>query len=193
MGGAFGNIIQIGDVLISEDVVTEWFCCDYQACKGQCCISGDCGAPMLDWEADSLREQYPDYQHLMLTDGRAVVSDHGYVVIGPHGKLGTPLIPCSEICAYSHFREDGSLLCAIEMAGGIKPQSCSLYPIRVTRFAGGGQAMNVHNWSICQCARDKGLREGIRVYQFLKGPLTRIYGEAFYKELCAAAESILKI
>lgn len=184
----FGNIIQIGDVLISEDVVTEWFCCDYEACKGQCCISGDSGAPMHDWEEKSLCEQYPAYQNLMLAEGRQAVAEQGFAVIGASGRLSTPLVPCSEICAYSHFTQDGSLLCAIEMAGGVKPQSCSLYPIRVTKLTGGGQALNVHSWSICQCAREKGRREGVRVYQFLKGPLTKIYGGAFYKELCAAAE-----
>ncbi len=40
----FGTIIQIGDVLVSEDVVTEHFACDYAVCKGCCCIIGDSGA-----------------------------------------------------------------------------------------------------------------------------------------------------
>jgi hypothetical protein len=34
----FGTIIQIGDVLVSEDVVLEFFACDYPVCKGCCCI-----------------------------------------------------------------------------------------------------------------------------------------------------------
>ncbi len=31
------------------------------------------------------------------------------------------------------------------------------------------------------------VREGIRVYQFLKNPLTKVFGEDFYEALCAAA------
>ena len=38
---AFGTIIQIGDILVSEDVVLEYFACDYGRCKGCCCVIGD--------------------------------------------------------------------------------------------------------------------------------------------------------
>ena len=30
----FGTIIQIGDILVSEDVVADYFACDYEACRG---------------------------------------------------------------------------------------------------------------------------------------------------------------
>ncbi|MBR6245997.1 MAG: DUF3109 family protein, partial [Bacteroidales bacterium] len=33
-----------------------------------------------------------------------------------------------------------------------KPISCRLYPIRVQRFPGGGQALNYHRWTICSDA-----------------------------------------
>ena len=39
-------IIQVGDVLLSSDILTEKFCCDLSACKGQCCVEGDAGAPV---------------------------------------------------------------------------------------------------------------------------------------------------
>ena len=61
------------------------------------------------------------------------------------------------------------------------------YPIRVTKLTGGGLALNVHHWDICKPAFEKGKREGIRVYQFLKNPLTKSFGEDFYEALCAAA------
>lgn len=72
-----------------------------------------------------------------------------------------------------------------------KPVSCSLYPIRVTRLTGGGLALNLHRWEICKDAFRKGRREGIRVYQFLRKPLTDAYGEDFYEALDAAAGHIL--
>ena len=54
----FGTIIQIGDILVSEEVVTEYFACDYGACKGACCIEGDSGAPLDE------RERIRVYQFL---------------------------------------------------------------------------------------------------------------------------------
>ncbi len=44
---AFGTIIQIGDILVSEDVVLEYFACDYGRCKGCCCVIGD--RKSLNW------------------------------------------------------------------------------------------------------------------------------------------------
>ena len=73
------------------------------------------------------------------------------------------------------------------MAGRTKPVSCSLYPIRVTRLTGGGLALNVHHWDICKPAFEKGEREDVRVYQFLKNPLTNAFGADFYAALEAAA------
>ena len=31
----FGTIFEIGDCLVSEEVITEYFACDYAKCKGQ--------------------------------------------------------------------------------------------------------------------------------------------------------------
>ena len=50
----FGTIIQIGDVLVSEEVVTEYFACDYEKCRGACCVIGDGGAPVREEETEEL-------------------------------------------------------------------------------------------------------------------------------------------
>ena len=39
-------ILQVGNVLLSPDIITERFCCDYEKCKGVCCIEGNAGAPV---------------------------------------------------------------------------------------------------------------------------------------------------
>jgi len=192
----FGTIIQIGDILVSEDVVCEFFACDYPVCKGACCIIGDSGAPLEEDELDPLETAYPAFEHLMSQSGRTAAETSGFFALDRDGDLVTPCVPVTGECAYCHFRrstsgEDGDdCLCAIEMAGCVKPRSCSLYPIRVTKLTGGGQALNLHRWSICKDAYEKGRREGIRVYQFLKGPLERVYGEEFYEALDAAAKHI---
>ena len=189
--GAFGTIIEIGDILVSEDVVCEFFACDYPVCKGACCIVGDSGAPLEEDEIDSLEKDYPQYEPLLEDEGRAAIAEKGFFEVDRENDLVTSLVPGSEACAYCKFAQDRSILCAIELAGCKKPVSCSLYPIRVTKLTGGGLALNLHRWHICQPAFEKGKKEGIRVYQFLRGPLTERFGEEFYEALDAAAQHIL--
>lgn len=202
---AFGTIIQIGDILVSEEVVTEFFACDYGACRGACCIEGDSGAPLDEREPDALERDYPAYCGHMTPQGRATVDAKGFFEIDRDGDIVTPLVSARESavpggpgpadgreCAFCHFGPDGGCLCAIETAGRTKPVSCSLYPVRVTRLTGGGLALNFHRWEICKPAFERGAREGIRVYQFLKNPLTNAFGEDFYEALSAAATHLLR-
>ena len=197
MGHSFGTIVQIGDILVSEDVIVEYFSCDYARCKGRCCIEGDCGAPLEESELDELEKAYEAYSPLMSQKGRDAVDEKGFFEIDFEGDIVTPVVPVTQECAYTHFDADGNCLCAVEKCfcegrcSWRKPQSCSLYPIRVTKLTGGGLAFNLHRWDICKDAFEKGKREGTRVYQFLKGPLTEIYGADFYEALCAAAEHVL--
>lgn len=186
----FGTIIEIGDVLVSEDVVCEFFACDYPVCKGACCIVGDSGAPLEEDELPALERDYPSFCTLMSAAGRAATEDSGFFAIDRDGDLVTPLVPGREECAYCHFEGD-NCLCAIEKAGLVKPISCALYPIRVKKFKGGGMALNLHRWDICKCAFERGRREGIRVYQFLREPLIRRFGQDFYDALSAAAEHVI--
>ena len=194
--GRFGTIIQIGDILVSEDVVTEHFACDYAVCRGACCIAGDSGAPLEERELEGLERDYPAYCGYMTPQGRAAVDAKGFFEVDRDDDIVTPLMapgtPDAQDlpCAFCHFGEAGECLCAIEMAGRTQPISCSLSPIRVTKLTGGGLALNVHHWDICKPAYDKGSREGIRVYQFLKNPLTKAFGEDFYSALEAAAKHL---
>lgn len=191
MSGRFGTIVQIGDILVSEDVIAEYFCCDYEACRGICCIEGDAGAPVLEEELPGLEQDYPRFCGEMLQAGRDAIDLNGFFEIDPEGDVVTPLVPGSSACAYAHFGPAGECLCAIEKCGCRKPVSCSLYPVRVTRFKAGGMGLNLHRWDICKPAFEKGRREGVRAYQFLKNPLTQAFGEEFYRDLCAAADHIL--
>ena len=186
----FGTIIEIGNVLVSEDVVCEFFACDYPVCKGACCIVGDSGAPLEEDELPALERDYPSFCTLMSAAGRAAAEDSGFFAIDRDGDLVTPLVPGTEECAYCHFEGD-NCLCAIEKAGLVKPISCALYPIRVKKFKGGSMALNLHRWDICKCAFERGRREGIRVYQFLREPLIRRFGQDFYEALSAAAEHVI--
>lgn len=193
----FGTIIEIGDILVSEEVVTEFFACDYAACKGCCCIIGDSGAPLQEEELEPLERYYEQYAPLMSEQGRAVVREKGFFEIDRDGDLVTPVVPVSEECAFCHFDPAGNCFCAIERQfcqGRIpfrKPQSCSLYPIRVVDLGGGRKGLNLHRWSICKDAYAKGQKEKVRVYEFLRGPLTEAFGAEFYSALEAAARMLI--
>ena len=121
----FGTIIQIGDVLVSEDVVCEFFACDYPVCKGACCIVGDSGAPLEEEEIPALERDYPSFCSLMSDAGRTAAESSGFFAVDREGDLVTPLVPGTEECAYCRFEGD-NCLCAIEKAGLTKPISCAL-------------------------------------------------------------------
>ena len=154
---------------------------------------------------------------MMTPEGREAAEKAGFFEIDREGDLVTPTvkiphrvegltsIPGSdgtvgttglEDCAYCLY-ENGNVMCAVERCffqGKIpfrKPVSCWLYPIRITKLPGGGEALNYHRWSICADAVAKGKEEGIRVYQFLREPLEFLYGKEFWEMLDAAARHIL--
>ena len=193
----YGTIVQIENCLISEEIFTEFFACDYPVCKGKCCIVGDCGAPLEENEIELLERDYPRYSPLMSEAGRQAAESKGFFEIDFEGDIVTPLVPGTQECAYTLFDGEGNCFCAIERChcgGGCdfrKPISCSLYPIRITKLSNGGLALNLHRWDICADAFEKGRREGVRVYQFLREPLIARFGEEFYEQLCAAAPIVL--
>jgi hypothetical protein len=192
----FGAIIQIGDILVSEEVICEYFACDYAACKGRCCVEGDGGAPLGEEEPEQLERAYDVYSPLMGEEGRNAVARDGFFTVDRDGDLVTPLCQSDGACAYLHRGPSGECLCSVELCfeKGLcswrKPSSCSLYPIRLTPLSSGGVALNLHRWDICKAAYEKGRREGVRVYEFLRAPLSERFGAEFWEALDAAARHL---
>jgi len=193
-----GTIIEIDDCLVSEEILTEYFACDYEKCKGCCCVIGDSGAPMEECEAGAIEKNYPIFSPIMTEAGRAAVASKGFFEIDMDGDMVTPLVPGSEECAYTIFDEEGNCFCSMERCwfqgkGDFrKPISCWLYPIRITTLRNGMRALNLHRWHICQDAFAKGKKEKVRVYEFLREPIERYFGEDFYQALCEAAKMLNK-
>ena len=52
-------MLQIGDTLISLDVIERDFICNLSACRGACCIEGDAGAPITEEERLVLMKLLP--------------------------------------------------------------------------------------------------------------------------------------
>ena len=72
------TIIQIDDCLVSSEILTEYFACDYEKCKGCCCIIGDSGAPLEECEAGAIEKNYPVFSPLMRQEGRDKVKQSGF-------------------------------------------------------------------------------------------------------------------
>lgn len=185
-------MIQIEDKLISEDIFSEEFVCNLSKCKGICCVEGDAGAPLEEEETKILEEIFPKIESYLRPEGVAAIKEQGKHTIDFEGDLVTPLVDNKE-CAYVIFDEKGITKCAIEKAyeDGVvdwkKPISCHLYPIRITEYSS-FTALNYHQWNVCSDACTLGKELGVKVYQFLKEPLMRKYGQEWYETLVEAAE-----
>lgn len=192
----YGTIIQIDDCLVSEEILTEYFACDYGKCKGCCCIIGDSGAPLEECEIDAIEKNYDVFSPIMRPEGRTRIEDTGFFEVDTDGDLVTPLVPGSEECAYTHFDADGNCFCSMERCwfkgeGDFrKPISCWLYPIRVSVLSNGMRALNLHRWDICKDAFEKGKKEKVRVFEFLREPIERYFGEDFYLSLSEASRML---
>ncbi|VDH03336.1 DUF3109 family protein [Bergeyella zoohelcum] len=186
-------MIQIEDKLISEDIFSEEFVCNISKCKGACCVEGDVGAPLDEEETHILEEIYPKVKPFLRAEGIAAIEAQGTWERDPFDNdFVTPMVENKE-CAYVIFDEQGITKCGIEKAyeegavDWIKPISCHLYPIRTKKYSS-FEAMNYDQWFICSDACTLGKELKVPVYQFLKKPLIRKYGEAFYAQLSQVAE-----
>ena len=165
----------VGNSIVSDDLADQRFCCNCQLCKGACCVEGDSGAPLLESEVDELKRVLDDALPLMTPEGRAAVQTQGVAVRDSEGDLGTPLIE-GGACAFIAYAPDGTALCALQNL--YKPVSCHLYPVRVEDY-GEFTAVNYHRWDICRPA----CGHGEPLYNYLKQPLIRRFGQAWYDEL----------
>jgi hypothetical protein len=187
-------MIKIGKTLISEAIIDTEFACNLSACKGECCVAGDAGAPLDEHELEILKTIYPKVKPYLRAEGIEAIEQQGTHIMSDFDEPETPLVDGKE-CAYVNFTENGTALCGIESAyraGDIdfkKPVSCELYPIRVQKLSE-LQAVNYEKWSICSDACDLGKTLQMPVYKFTKNALIRKFGDDWYAELEQQANEI---
>ena len=187
-------MIQIDDTIISLDVFKVKFLCNLDACKGECCIEGDAGAPLEEEEVEQLKKVLPVIWGDLSSEAQAVIEKQGVCYKDEDGDLVTSIVNGKD-CVFTCYDEKGCCYCAIEKAyreGKVdfyKPVSCHLYPIRVQKYPE-FKAVNYHRWSVCKAAVLLGEKEDVPVYKFLKEPLIRKFGEDWYTELEIAAEEM---
>lgn len=189
-------MIQIGDAIVALDVIEESFLCDLTVCKGECCVEGDSGAPLENDEVEILKNILPYVLDDLSPQAKKIIEEQGVAYEDIDGEMVTSIVDGKD-CVFTCYDEKGICKCAIEKAfkekkiDFYKPISCHLYPIRLQRYRQ-FTAVNYHRWRVCKAAVELGNKKGLRIYQFLKEPLTRRFGKEWYDELCLIAEEYEK-
>jgi len=189
-------LLQIQNVILSPDIITECFCCDLEKCKGACCVEGESGAPVTLEEVARLEEVLDTVWPNLAASAQSVIDRQGVCYNDPEGELVTSIVHGKD-CVFTRYdATSGCCLCATECAfrdghtDWPKPISCALYPIREKRLSNGLVALNYHRWTICKDAVAKGKELNLPIYQFLKEPLIRRFGKEWYDELCQTVSEL---
>ncbi|WP_299463945.1 DUF3109 family protein [uncultured Microscilla sp.] len=180
-------MLVVENTYISDDVIENFFVCDLEKCKGACCVEGHLGAPLEEEELPKIEAVYEKVKPYLTPEAIEVIDKEGLYIKDHEGDYSTSTINDQE-CVFAYYDDKGFLKCGIETAylngeiDFIKPISCHLYPIRITKLDI-EEALNYHRWQICSPACGHGKALGVPLYKFLKTPLVRRYGEDWYKKL----------
>ena len=185
-------MIAIDDILVSDEIVEEQFVCDLTKCKGACCVDGDAGAPLEKSELRELDKVFNEVVPYLTEEGKSELFRQGKYVYDREFGWVTPNIS-NGMCAYGTVDRNGVVKCGIEKAyndGKIswkKPVSCHLFHIRIKKTKSAELVNYEPREDLCQaaCALGKSLK--VPVYQFLKEPIIRKYGQEFFDALHATA------
>ncbi len=185
-------MFQINDTIVASDIIEESFICNLSVCKGECCVEGESGAPLQNEEVKIIEDLLPQVWDDLSPEAQNIIKQQGVAYKDDDGEMVTSIVNGKD-CVFTYYDEEGVCKCAIEKAyreGRVdfyKPISCHLYPIRLQKY-NSFTAVNYHRWSICRAAVLLGKKEGLKIYQFLKEPLVRRFGEDWYNELALVAE-----
>ncbi len=174
----------IGEAVIDDAAGRASFCCDLPACRGACCtLPGGRGAPLEDDEVLEIAKAFPAARQFLGEKSIRAVASAG-LTEGVKGDFATPCLEGME-CVFVYF-EDGVARCSFERAfeRGLtdwrKPLSCHLFPIRIRHY--GKEFIRYEMIEECAPGRRKGETAGIPLREFLREPLIRRYGEAWYRK-----------
>ncbi|MEO8770437.1 MAG: DUF3109 family protein [Ferruginibacter sp.] len=192
-------MIAIDNVLVSDQIVKAQFVCDLNSCKGACCVDGDAGAPLNKNELKNIDEVFDKVLPYLNEESKMELNKQGRYVYDKEFGWVTPTIK-SKVCVYGIVDKSGIVKCGIEQAyldGKVKwkkPISCHLFPVIVTKSKDG--VTEFANYEPrednCKAACVLGKKLKVPVYQFLKEPLIRKFGQKFYDALDATATHLKK-
>lgn len=190
-------MIAINNILISDEVVKEQFVCDLGKCKGACCVDGDAGARLEKEELQHINDAFEAVLPYLTDESKKEIDRQGRYVYDKEYGWVTPTID-SKICVYGIVDKQGIVKCGIEQAyldGKVtwkKPISCHLFPIIIKKSK--RTTTEYVNYEPrednCKAACALGKKLKVPVYQFLKEPLIRKFGQEFYEALDATANHL---
>jgi hypothetical protein len=160
-------------------------------------VDGDAGAPLDKNELKEIDKVYDKVLPYLSKESISELERQGRYVYDAEFGWVTPTIN-SKICVYGITDKNGIVKCGIEQAyidGKVKwkkPISCHLFPVIVTKSKDG--VTEFANYEPrednCKAACALGKKLKVPVYQFLKEPLLRKFGPAFYEALEATASHL---
>ena len=181
----------VGNVLVTDELLNAPFACHLGACNGGCCVQGDSGAPLAPEERQELENILPLVRNDLRAEAIEIIENDGVWEEVEPQRYATTCVNDAE-CVFVTY--DGPIAkCAIEKAyfeGRIsfrKPISCHLYPLRAERY-GDVDALNYEQIPLCKPAIKNGAENNIQLLDFLREPLVRKYGEAWYEQFRLACE-----
>ena len=98
-------ILDIENILVSSDIITEQFCCDLDACKGICCVEGDAGAPVTLEEIGGIEDALDTVWGDMSAQAQAVVDKQGVAYTDREGDLVTSIVGGKD-CVFTCYEGD---------------------------------------------------------------------------------------
>lgn len=186
--------------MVSLDIIEKPFSCDLPCCKGMCCVEGEAGAPISEQEEVKIREALPVIVPLMQKKSLDIIENQGLTYRDESGERVLAIVNGRE-CVFTDRDERGLYYCILQKLYNqgqidfVKPMSCRLYPIREVVIGANGKArrgIEYHRWDVCEAARLKGKKTGVKVYEYLKEPLSERFGTAWFEELDLTAKEWAK-
>jgi hypothetical protein len=135
-----------------------------------------------DDEVLELQKAYPGARQYLSQRSIDTIDSNG-MVGGAPGSFVTTCIDNRD-CVFVYYEGDVAK-CSLERAyeegktDWRKPLSCHLFPLRIRSF--GKDFIRYEQIGECQAGREKGTQENVKLHDFLKEPLIRKYGQAWYR------------
>ena len=164
-------------------------------------MEGDAGAPVTLDEVAAIEECLDTVWNDLSASAQAVIDKQGVAYVDNEADLVTSIVGGKD-CVFTYYGDiecsmvngqcsiiKNCCLCALEKAyragktSFCKPISCALYPIREKKLGEGLVGLNYNRWKVCKMAVAKGIQENLRLYEFLRDPLIRRFGDDWYQQL----------
>ncbi|MCX6169508.1 MAG: DUF3109 family protein [Ignavibacteriales bacterium] len=178
------EFLEIEKVFINKEIIDTNFTCDLSKCKGACCtMESEFGAPLTENEIEQINKILPVVMEYLPKEHNEEIEKKGFWIEKQDDLMTRSLN--NRACVFVTW--DGDIAkCGIEKAyrdgkiDFIKPVSCHLFPIRVSKF--GGDVLRFEKYSECQPALEKGNKTQIKIIDFCRESLEREYGKEWFSK-----------